>query len=140
MQEINHDKFDGSIMLEINFDALNESSPILTANFQKKIGNCNIFVYSNEGDYVPHFHVVSKSTNFDCCIQINRAKYFKHGKHKDIFINNSQKKLLNEKLQEINKKTGNSYWLDIQELYYFANLNCKEPKVSIQPDYTKLED
>jgi len=128
---------DAPCLLEIDFDALiNES--VVSANFQSRIGNANIEVYSDEGDYLAHFHIVSKDHNFDCCIRINAPEYFPYGKHRSKFYNLKQKKILNEKLSEMRKESGKTYWQEIRDLYYAANMSCKEPKANNQPDYTLL--
>ena len=51
-----------------------------------KLGECSIIVYGDEGDRLPHFHLVNFNKNpkqsIDCCICINEPRYFIHGNHR----------------------------------------------------------
>lgn len=104
-----------------------------------KLGFCSIDVYPNEGQ-IPHFHIKSKSENWETCIEIYRSKYFTHGS-KIGKLNGKQSRLLNEWLQKPNIDYGNiSNWKLIHNFWRDQGNPMKNvPKNIIkQPDYTKI--
>ena len=40
----------------------------------------HVDIYSHEGDNLPHLHI-TKGKSIDCCIRLDVAEYFPHGKH-----------------------------------------------------------
>ena len=131
---------------EIDFDStLNEDN--VTDVDLKKIGKCYIYVFTNEGESIPHFHVRSKDKKLngdyklDAAICINYNKYFSHGNHKDT-LTNAQQKQLNKKLDEVIDKDSDdktTYWKKIQDIYYKAKPNSKEKRADTQPNYDNID-
>lgn len=125
----------------INFDeTINEIGIGLLS--LKSLGECNIYVYANEGT-IPHFHIISRSENFECCICIYEPLYFDHG-YKAGKLNAKQRKQMNnwlkKKYNTLQKETN---W-EMIKLYWKAN-NPSNNKYNIQetntqPDYTNMEN
>lgn len=109
----------------------------------KKIGICEVWVYSGEGQ-IPHFHIVKDNgTEEDCCVCIYSNTYFDHGIHIDK-LNSTQLQQLNKWLNEINKsERSRSNWQQIVFLWEKNNPEClfdQSLKVSQQPDYSKMNN
>ena len=66
-----------------------------------------IYVYSNEGENIPHFHI-SKIDKTDCCLKILKPEWFIHGKNNGT-ISKKELKLLYEWLNKDNR----FYWKEI---------------------------
>lgn len=75
------------------------------------IGECKVYVYSNER-ITPHFHIISNNGD-ECCICIYKPLYFNHCDNKNIRLNVKQRKKLNE-------------WLDIpcKAIEKLSNWEC----------------
>lgn len=105
-----------------------------------RIGFCDIQVWNNEGP-IPHFHIISKNNiNWECCIEIFNAKYFKHGS-KQGTLTTKQLKILNDWLKEPCYDDGiraDSRW-DMIKYFWKAQGNPMKfvRENSTQPDYTK---
>ena len=106
------------------------------------VGNTNeyeVWIFNNEGDGIPHFHVLNKDRTFKCCVQILNNKYFHHDGNEDILDSKLKKNLvlfLNSKhraLKDTNWKYLCAAWDD-------NNSDYELPKEIYEnmPDYTKL--
>ena len=108
-----------------------------------QIGNLDnkliIYVRSNEGDSIPHFHIVDKQTlgsKFHTCVKIETAEYFHHTGKEDV-LNSKQRKRFVDFLNSLTP-LENTYW---EFLLLTWNINNSNRKVSISqkmPDYTNL--
>lgn len=128
--------------LELPFDDILNEDKMADIDL-KGVGLCYIYVYNNEGDNIPHFHLQSKDKKgpkykLDCAIKINENRYFDHGIHKDT-LNSKQIKELKAKLEKINPETENTYWKDIQNAFYNNFPNCTEKRVDEMPDYSNIK-
>lgn len=134
----NHENAKEVTISTINFDeSINESQVGIT-NI-RKIGECKIEVYANEGN-IPHFHMYNSDRSFDSCICIYSPNYFSHGGKYRSTLSSSQCKLLDTILRSKNELNV-SLWVQIVILWESMNSQCKFPenrKVKTQPDYTKM--
>ena len=80
-----------------------------------KVGPLNdelvIYIWTNDGGNIPHFHIVDKATmgnEFHTCIKIMSAEYFHHTGKEDV-LNLKQKKTL-MKFFTMSDKWGDNYW------------------------------
>lgn len=72
-----------------------------------EISNMKIYVYDNEGQNIPHFHIRINDLP-DACLKILEAKWFDHGKNTGVLYRKQLKELYNW-LCENNYK----YWKEI---------------------------
>lgn len=108
-----------------------------------KVGPLNdklvIYIWTNDGGNIPHFHIVDKSTmgnEFHTCIKIEKAEYFDHTGKEDV-LNSQQKKKLMEFFSK-SDKWGDNYW-DIVLQEWNRNSSKVEVDRNLKtPDYTKL--
>lgn len=77
-------------------------SPIEYRKLMGELKAMRIYVYNNEGENIPHFHI-SKIDKSDCCLKIMSAEWFTHGKNKSI-LSKKELKLLYKWLNMDNKK------------------------------------
>lgn len=105
-------------------------------DFGGRVKKQDINIYPNEGKYVPHVHIEAGGSvnNFSCCVMLDKAEYFVHGKHKDK-LTNKQAKILNEVMKSPYDDKF-SIW-EICVLFWERN-SMNKVKVSQQPDYSKL--
>lgn len=108
-------------------------------NFPKNIGQCKIFVYSNEGK-IPHFHIISKKGNEECCVCIYQPLYFNHG-NKQLQLNSKQRKILNEWLQSPSEiVSGATNWGVLSGFWIGGNGKDNVPEKLVQPNYNDLKN
>ena len=69
-------------------------SAVCRLNLPFNVGQCNIYVYSNEGT-IPHFHIIPKNGIGESCICIYEPFYFNHCS-KQMQLNSKQRKLLDD--------------------------------------------
>lgn len=73
-------------------ELLNEGSINLNKN-PLKIKDINmVIVHTNEGDYIPHFHI-KRTGKHDCCIMLNENRFFNHGVNDGILTSKEMKEL-----------------------------------------------
>ncbi len=107
-------------------------------NFSNKIGECQVYVYSNEGP-IPHFHLIAKDGN-EACICIYEPLYFNHGR-KTMRLNSKQRKELNNWLNELNINNEKiSNWEYINIVWEVENGKDYIPKNATKPDYRYMEN
>lgn len=138
----------GDLIGSINFGVILNEEQVRSARGQgmltfKKVGICEVQVYSGEGQ-VPHFHIVKNNgKEKDCCVCIYTNTYFDHGTHVDL-LNNNQLQQLNKWLNEPNKiNKSMSNWNYIVLLWEKNNPDClfdQALKVTQQPDYSKMNN
>lgn len=116
---------------------INEKTAIKSVDLKGAAGACQIDVFTNEGDYLPHFHITNKK-GLDCCVRIDTAEFFAHGNHKDT-LNSKSMKVLDQKLREKCEKSesGQTNWEYIRDLYFGNERKVEKPEK--QPDYTKTK-
>ena len=106
-------------------------------NFPNTIGQCGIYIYSNEGT-IPHFHIIPKNNTGECCICIFEPFYFNHGS-KQLRLNSKQRKILDNWMNERSKSFPEiTNWILISRLWSIGNGDKYVPKNPIQPNYTDL--
>ena len=107
--------------------------------FSNMIGYYKIYVYSKEGKHIPHFHIISESSKFECCVCIYSPNYFNHG-NKNGLLNTKQRKILNNWLSSPNEKLNSATNWDIIALSFDnaneTNFYNKETKQ--QPNYSNM--
>ena len=98
-----------------------------------------IYVRSNDGGNIPHFHIVDKSTlvkQYHTCVMIEVAKYFHHT-GKEGVLNSKQRKSLVEFLsKDFDEDTTNREYLIMT-----WNANNSKSKISKKlpmPNYLEL--
>lgn len=132
---LNLDGDDGKILNEISIGSI---------NFSGKAGNCKIFIRTEEGENVPHFHIESMNIKnnkpaFKSAIKIFEANYFLHGQYKST-LNNKQKEVLNNFLNEPFKNSNYNKWQIIRNEWFRANnedMSYGESRIP-QPNYNML--
>lgn len=99
-----------------------------------------IYVRSNEGGNIPHFHIVDKQTlgnKFHTCVKIENATYFHHT-GKEGVLNSKQRKLLVEFLRkDFDEDTTN--WKYLIMTWNANNSSTKLSKRMQMPNYTNLK-
>lgn len=107
-------------------------------NFSNKIGECKVYVYSNEGT-IPHFHLIA-SDGQESCICIYESLYFNHGS-KTMKLNSKQRKELDSWLSkpcQSNEKISN--WKNINIVWKVGNGKDNVPKDATKPDYRYMKN
>ena len=105
--------------------------------------NIEIFVNTDDGGNMPHFHVWKKLSRrvheWETCIKFEEPEYFLHGKYKDKVSTKIAKeidKVLRSK--KINDRSGRTYWQAAVDSWNDNNSNVTLPMDLQQPDYTTL--
>lgn len=102
------------------------------------IGECKVYVYSNE-KCTPHFHIIT-NTGDESHICIYKPLYFNHYNGKNIRLNSKQRKKLNEWLDEpcwASEEISN--WDCIDLVWQTGNCNGLFPyKNKTKPNYIHL--
>lgn len=107
------------IIGEITFPGAPALNEALTTHL-KSIGNCKIIVYGNEGT-TPHFHVKSKTNNFETCLCIDEPRYFKHG-HIQGSLTDDQLEELDKFLAKKNKKVPDrTNWQSVRDSWNYSD-------------------
>lgn len=123
----------------INFsteELLNEDC-IGRVNLPNNVGECKIYIYSDEGN-VPHFHIIPNNRKEECCICIYQPLYFNHGS-KQMRLNSKQRKILNDWMNSPSKVAPEvTNWRLISIFWQTGNGNKNVPKNPIQPNYNDL--
>ena len=108
-----------------------------------KVGPLNdelvIYIWTNDGGNIPHFHIVDKATmgnEFHTCIKIMSAEYFHHTGKEDV-LNSKQKKTL-MKFFTMSDKWGDNYWDIVLQEWNRNSSKIEVDRNLPTPDYTKL--
>ena len=133
-------------------EALNELNKIeeeylcemARVTFLKKYGNVEIYVHTDDGGNVPHFHLRKKGDSgfeWECCIRYDCCDYFSHGRDTDTL---PDKKYANEldrvlRLQDPDEPDGVTYWTTAVKEWNRNNSSMKLDKNIVQPNYTQLQ-
>ena len=102
-------------------------------------GNYVVWIYDEEGDGIPHFHIVNREKNFSCCVKILECDYFKHS-GKDDILNSKLRKNLVAFLTSKHKYLPVTNWDYLCAAWNDNNSNYEIPIPTKMPDYTKLRD
>ena len=109
-----------------------------------KVGLLNdelvIYIWTNEGGNIPHFHIVDKATmgnEFHTCIRIMSAEYFHHTGKEDV-LNSKQKKTLMI-FFTMSDKWGDNYWDIVLQEWNRNSSKIEVDRNLPTPDYTKLQ-
>lgn len=114
---------------------------IISKSKLKKLGECEIHVYPNEGP-IPHFHL-KNNDGFETCICIFSNRYFIHGKYRDT-LTSAQLKQLDEWLSSnfdpisTNWYMIRSSWEILNEMYKNRSSYIKYKNIYKKPDYTTI--
>ncbi len=102
------------------------------------IGECKVYVYSNE-KCTPHFHIITNNGD-ESYICIYKPLYFNHCDNKSIRLNYKQRKILNEWLDKpcrVSEKISN--WECIDLVWKTGNCDGIFPhKRQSKPNYNHL--
>ena len=108
-----------------------------------KVGPLNdelvIYIWTNDGGNIPHFHIVDKATmgnEFHTCVKIMSAEYFHHTGKEDV-LNSKQKKAL-MKFFTMSDKWGDNYWDIVLQEWNRNSSKIEVDRNLPTPDYTKL--
>ena len=108
-----------------------------------KVGPLNdelvIYIWTNDGGNIPHFHIVDKATmgnEFHTCVKIMSAEYFHHTGKEDV-LNSKQKKTL-MKFFTMSDKWGDNYWDIVLQEWNRNSSKIEVDRNLPTPDYTKL--
>lgn len=106
------------------------------------IDNLEIFIWTDDPGNIPHFHIRDISTKgdeFNCCVRIDKAEYFKHTGKEDV-LNHKQKKNLIEFLNSTSKLGGIEIKNWDKVIMYWNDNNSKLilPDDLEMPDYNLL--
>ena len=107
-----------------------------------KVGPLNdelvIYIWTNDGGNIPHFHIVDKATmgnEFHTCVKIMSAEYFHHTGKEDM-LNSKQKKAL-MKFFTMSDKWGDNYWDIVLQEWNRNSSKIEVDRNLPAPDYTK---
>lgn len=108
-------------------------------NFPNDIGECKIYLYSDEG-LIPHFHIIPKKGGKECCICIYQPYYFNHGITEQVRLNSKQRKILNEWMNQPSKlEPVISNWKIVSGFWQTGNEDDPNvPENPVQPNYNDL--
>lgn len=98
-----------------------------------------IYVRSNEGGNIPHFHIVDKQTlgsKFHTCVKIENATYFHHTGKEDVLNSKQRKRLVEFLSKDFDEDTTN--WEYLIMTWNANNSSTKLSKRMQIPDYTNL--
>lgn len=133
----NTDKYEilGSFNSEIGYSsAIEEYIGSFSKTKNKK--DISVHVYEDEGDHVPHMHLI-KEGEPDCCIRIDKAEYFSHGRHSNTINSKTLKRFITF-MKRKNIKFGQSNY---KFAIYSWNKYNKHDQLDINmemPDYSRL--
>ena len=131
--------FGENLLNEVNVEDKNKF-PRFKKSFS---GKCTIEVYGSEGEYMPHFHIISNDKSFECCICIFDNRFFNHGKHQGILARKDWK-ILDEWMSKDNSRFKDKYnvksnWDAIVSMWKQLNGENINIKTIEQPDYTTIK-
>ena len=108
------------------------------------VDSYEIYVNTNDGGELPHFHMRDPSDwdKFHTCILITEAKYFLHAGKEDT-LNSKQRKALQAFMEALvgNKKYVDKFRNNWELVCFLWELNNSDAIISddaTMPDYTKL--
>lgn len=112
-------------------------------NEERDMDNINTFrvvIGENEGQNIPHFHLLDGQNNKYVAIRLDMPSYFIHGKYKYI-LNSKEKKILinwlnsSNIVKTIKDTTPKNNWENLVFAWNVTNNDNINPK---QPDYNNL--
>ena len=108
-----------------------------------KVGPLNdelvIYIWTNDGGNIPHFHIVDKATmgnEFHTCVKIMSAEYFHHTGKEDVLNSKQKKALMN--FFTMSDKWGDNYWDIVLQEWNRNSSKIEVDRNLPTPDYTKL--
>lgn len=104
-------------------------------NKPRQESGLEVFVYTNDGGSIPHFHIKIQGEQ-DACVRFDSAKYFSHGS-KTSKISSKSAKQLDSMLRSV-RRGDETYWEFAIDMWNTNNSKMEIPYDLIQPDYTKL--
>lgn len=104
-----------------------------------------IVVNTDDSGHIPHFHIIDENTRgkeFDCCVMIEKSKYFFHGKHKDKLTSVRDRKDLDGFLRQPYHKSkfNGTNWEYIVFIWNENNSFQNVDEDLEQPNYIDIED
>lgn len=101
------------------------------------INECKIILHTNEGLYIPHFHVTGK--RFDCPIRLDKAEYFNHGSKQQTLTSDQIDRLV-DIMKTIEPGKKYTVWETFARKWNHTPMGYVT-KVDIKhmPDYTELK-
>ena len=126
-------------------DMLTEDAKIQFREKDRPFKGCTIYVYNNEGDNIPHFHIKNKESSnkfFHCCICLLENKYFTHGSAHDE-LTSKQRKILVDVLNlssSIDNKISNYKYLVNGWNQGKENMHKIDIENCVMPDYISMKE
>lgn len=132
------------MLLEINEKDICHNGDLGVFTEMASIGitddNYEVYVNSNDGGKIPHFHYRNPDDwkSFHTCIRIDDAGYFHHG-NKDCILNSKQRKNLIKFLRSAPKdRRFKTNWDYIVYLWNTNNSDTRIDKYMMMPNYNSL--
>ncbi len=106
-----------------------------------KSGAVEIQVRTDEGDYIPHFHLKILNNNIKECIMIAEARYFNHQPGMKLVFNSSEAKEFDSWMNRINPETGLTNFKTIVKIWNGGKgNNVKLDSDIVKPNYSLLHN
>lgn len=99
-----------------------------------------VYVNTDDGGELPHFHVRDKATRggqFHCCIRFDTPMYFPH-EGKRSTMNAKQRKALVELLKSVDRDSGKTLWWESLHEWNRNNSDVTVDLSTPMPDYQHL--
>lgn len=126
-----------NIPTEDNFQATDKNNKLK----MPKYSECVVYVYNNEGNNVPHFHLFeknsSKDPNTSCAIMIADNKYFSHNAYKGT-LNSKQCRVLNDWMNQFYPGEDVNNWTRIKNAWN-AGASADHMVTATQPNYSFIK-
>lgn len=105
--------------------------------------NIEVYVHTNDGGRIPHFHVRKYGKNnkfeWEVCVKYEQPEYFIHGIYRDVSSMRGLEYTLDRLLRINNPKDpGRTYWQSAIIAWNMNNSDSDLPYDLEQPDYTQL--
>ena len=117
--------------------AINEMARI---GFIKDKTELEVYVNTDDGGELPHFHVRDKATRgdvFHCCVRFDAPMYFPHEGKRSI-MNGKQRKALVDLLNSVDKDSGKTLWWESLHEWNKNNSDVTVDLSTPMPDYRHL--
>ncbi len=109
------------------------------------IDNLEIYVNTNDGGNIPHFHIrnTKEWNKFHTCIKIETAEYFHHTGKEDILNSKQRKELANFMKSNVQiDRYRNNFTNNYELICFLWDINNSTAMIddnTVMPDYTKLK-
>lgn len=127
-------------------ETMGTSSTLQVVNEMARIGfikdnpELEVYVNTDDGGALPHFHVRDRATRggeFHCCIRFDAPMYFPH-EGKRSTMNAKQRKALVELLKSVDRDSGKTLWWESLHEWNRNNSDVTVDLSTPMPDYQHL--